>query len=99
MKFQIEPFILKKAYCCICGNKLSRKIICIHEETTSKPFGMPFLKGRNRSYLLVLPVYKCKNCVYLIEYDEQKKISKQQKEIGEKILPNGKQLIKKSQVL
>lgn len=98
MRFQIEPFILKKAYCCICGNKLGRKITCVRKECTYKPFGISFLKEKKRCYWLVLPVYKCKCCDYLIECDRQKEISAAQKEIGDNILPNGKQIIKRNKV-
>ena len=51
MRIKFEPFILKKAYCCICGNKLGRKIICVREEYTYKPFGLSLLKEKKRSYL------------------------------------------------
>lgn len=98
MRFRIEPFILKKAYCCICGHKLGRKIICVREEYTYKPFGLSLLKEKKRSYLLVLPVYKCKCCDYLIEYARQKEISTEQKETGDNILSNGKQIIKSNKV-
>ena len=98
MRFQIEPFILKKAYCCICSQKLGRKIICVRDEFTYKPFGLPFLKEKKRSYLLVLPVYKCKCCGYSIEYARQKEISTEQKETGDNILSNGKQIIKRNKI-
>ena len=89
---------MKKAYCCICGNKLGRKIICVRKESTYKPFGLSFLKEKKRCYTLVLSVYKCKCCDYLIDYDRQKEISATQKETGNNILPNGKQIIKRNKV-
>lgn len=98
MRFRIEPRIFKKAYCCICGNELRRKITCIRKECTYKPFGMPFLKKKKRVYLLVLPVYKCKCCNYLIEYTSQKEISTAQKETGGNILSKGKLIIKRNKI-
>ena len=99
MRFRFEPFILRKAYCCICGNKMGRKITCIHKEITYKPFCISFLKEKKRVYFLVLPVYKCKCCDYLIEYARQKEISTVQKETGKNILSNGKQLVKINKIL
>lgn len=99
MRFRIEPLILRKAYCCICGNKMGRKITCIHKESTYKPFGILFLKEKRWDYFLVLPVYKCKCCDYLIEYAKQKEISTIQKKTGKNILSNGKELVKRNKIL
>ena len=99
MRFQIEPRVFQKKYCCICGKKMGRKIICVHKEYTYKPFSINFLKERKRAYMLVLLAYKCESCKYLIEYVNQKKISTAQKETGENILSNGKKIIQKNKIL
>ena len=93
MRLRIELSILKREHCCICGSRLKRKITCIYKECTYKPFGIPFLKERKRFYLLLMPVYRCKYCGYLIERVKQKKVSEMQKECGSYLLTDGKNII------
>ena len=90
-----ECRILKKSYCAICGNKLKRKITLIEKNEKYYPFGVSLLKERELHKSIILPVYKCKNCRYEIEYNNQKKINVQQKRCGFKKIPEGAELIKK----
>lgn len=87
--------ILKKSYCAICGNKLKRKITLIEKIEKYYPFGVSLLKERELHKSIILPVYKCKNCRYEIEYNNQKKINEQQKRYSLKKIPEGAELIKK----
>lgn len=98
MRLRIELSILKREHCCICGSRLKRKITCIYKECTYKPFGIPFKKKRKRFYLLLMPVYRCKYCGYLIERVKQKKVSEMQKECGSYLLTDGKNIINRFKI-
>jgi len=98
MRVQVELRILKKSFCCKCGKKLNRKIIFINNSNTYRTFGLKFLKERTRSYWLILPVYYCKQCDYMIECSNQRKIEIKQKEEKSYILSKSKYLIKKFKV-
>ena len=98
IRFHLEFGILKRNYCCICGNKFKRKIIHLRNIYKYRPFCLPFLKERKASSILITPVYYCKNCDYLIDYDEQKNITQLQKQYNTHVLENGKTLIKKHKV-
>ena len=90
-----EIMIFKKSYCAICGNKLKRKITLIEKIEKYYPFGVSLLKERELHKSIITPVYKCKYCIYEIEYNNQKKINEQQKRYRIKKLSNGPELIKK----
>ena len=94
----IEFGILKKRYCALCGEKLKRKIIQTDQIYTYKPFCLPFLKERQAKRIIVIPVYYCKKCDYMIDYDSQKQIYIKQKENNTYILSDGKSLVKKLKV-
>lgn len=96
MKIRFEVKIIKKSHCCICGKKMKRKITFKWKELSYRPFGIKFLKQRTRSYWLLLPVYYCEKCDYMIEYSNQCIIQGFQKD--EKILSNGKTLVKKYKI-
>ena len=93
ISFEIRVF--KKNYCAICGNKLKRKITLIEKIEKYYPFGVSLLKERELHKTIILPVYKCKNSRYEIEYNNQKKINVQQKRYCFKKIPEGAELIKK----
>jgi len=48
--------------------------------------------------IIVIPVYYCKKCDYMIDYDSQKEIYIKQKENSTYILSDGKSLVKKLKV-
>ncbi len=95
---RMEPGIFKRHYCVICGKKLRRKITILESVVKYKPFGIPFAKERKSHRTIVSPVYRCKNCDYMIEYDNQKIVNRLQKENNSIILINAKRLVKKYRV-
>lgn len=98
IRLRIELGILKKRYCALCGLKLNRKIICIDQIYIYRPFCLPFLKEKKAKRIVVTPVYYCRKCNYMIDYDSQKKISIKQKENNSYILLEGNNLIKKLKI-
>ena len=97
MRIFFEPKIIKKAFCSICGKRMSRRFILLNETTMYKPFGLPF-KERKLKYKLLLPVYCCKSCNYEIKYDDQKMIRHIQEKEETKILKDGKKLVKQHSI-
>jgi len=83
--------VIKKNYCCICGNKLKRKFIFL----SYKVKGLSVVYRRDT---ILTTGYACKNCNYEILYSKQKKIKATQKKYGSYILPYGKKLIKKLKI-
>lgn len=63
-----------------------------------KPFCIPFLRERKGHNTILTPVYYCKDCDYMIEYHNQKIISKMQKEQGNHILLDGRKMVKKYKI-
>lgn len=98
IRLRIEFGIFKKRHCALCGLKLNRKIICIDQIYTYRPFCLPFLKEREAKRIIVTPVYYCRKCNYMIDYDSQKQISIKQKENNSYILSEGNNLIKKLKI-
>ena len=90
---RFEPLIFQKCYCAICGQKLKRKITIFEKKYTYHPFGITSIKKRKSIKTVISPVYCCKNCDYIIERDNQKKIKLIQKEVGSFILCNGKDIV------
>ena len=71
--------------------QMDRKIIY-------RPFCLPFLNEKKAKRIVVTPVYYCRKCNYMIDYDSQKKISIKQKESNSYILLEGNNLIKKLKI-
>ncbi len=94
----LELGVLKKNYCCLCGEKLKVRIIILHVKGFYKPFHLSFLKEKPYEYNTIIPVYFCKKCKYYIKYDNQKEIKKMQNEYNCKILSEGKKIIEKFKI-
>ena len=91
---RFEPLIFQKCHCAICGKKLRRKITIFQKDYFYYPFGISFLKKCKSIITVISPVYFCEKCNYMIERDNQKKISVIQQEVGSYVLKNAKKLIK-----
>ena len=82
--------IIKTNYCCNCGSRLKRKIKVMAYLNKSK-----INKKLDFVYICPQTIYFCKKCNYYISYQDQKKISKKQKQFHSLILSNSKQQIEK----
>ena len=87
--------IFKRRYCCKCGKKLSLKFVKIHYDPDEKWGSRAFFTGsvlrfrgrycpKGTEYYE--PVYRCKNCDYLISEYDQKIICQYQEAYQRRVL-------------
>lgn len=91
LDIRIELRTFKKNYCCICGQKLKRRIKIIHYFYHTKNI---IFKEIERHVNVITSVYYCDVCDYGILYNDQQEIKQQQDIIGQYVLPNAKNIIK-----